>query len=82
MLTYLILSLVLLTLFVSYKYVIFERGHVCSAKRSLAKFFKFWLKPTPSNTHWQHFIDGKGAFQSTDQFHNKNEFGGGISGSW
>ncbi len=83
MLTYLLLSLILLTLFVSYKYILFNRNHISTTKKSLTEFFRFWLKPTPSDTRWEHFIDGKGTFQSSDQLKNNNKvFGGGISGSW
>ncbi|MEL6561810.1 MAG: hypothetical protein AAFQ94_26730 [Bacteroidota bacterium] len=83
MLPYLFIPLALLTLFIIYKYMIFLRSHVSSAKKSLAKFFRFWLKPSRSDTRWEHFTDGKGTFQLSDQFNNNDDiYGGGTSGSW
>ena len=83
MLTYLLTSIVLLALFIIYKYILFNRAHISTAKKSLAKFFKFWLKPTRNDTAWQHFIDGEGTFRLSDQLNNNNDiYGGGTSGTW
>jgi len=83
MLTYLIFAIVLLTIYVSYKYILFKKSHICSTKSSIGKFFKFWLKKKPRDTHWEHFVHGKGTFQLSDNLINEKQiYGGGISGSW